>query len=170
MSEKEFKGLTGESLTKRLIEDNIKIYKHVMHDVKLIDGNSKTQIDNILITSRGIFVIENKNINTLVVNNENSDIWTCYYAKESYPLNPNPVEQNRHHIEILAKFLGVEESEIKSYIVFGYESSLCIKNHYDNVKIVKIQDIIDEIKDDIKNSENKMAIEQIDDMYIKLNY
>ena len=70
MSEEEFKGIFGESLTERLLSEHIPIYKKILRDICITLDNKKTQIDNILITAKGIYVIENKNFSGLVISND----------------------------------------------------------------------------------------------------
>ena len=172
MDEKEFKGLLGESLTALIIKKNIDIYKQTIQDLKIPTENDKTtQIDNILITTKGIFVIENKNLNGIIKNDQYGN-WYTILNKEHYPIKINPLEQNKYHIKYLQKILNRKEELFYSLIVLGYNSKNeinCITEK--NTKIIKIDELETTIINILTNTnENKLSHEEIDDIYLKLKY
>lgn len=172
MDEKEFKGLLGESLTELILQKNIGVYKQVIHDLVIpTENGKKTQIDNILITTKGIFVIENKNFSGIVKNDQNGN-WYTILNKESYSTNYNPIEQNKYHIKCLQKLLDKDFNLFYSLIVLGYNTKNQVNiSNETNTKVIKIDELIETIVDILLNTtENKLSHEEIDDIYLKLKY
>lgn len=172
MDEKEFKGLLGESLTELLLQKNLGIYKQIIHDVIIpAEENKTTQIDNILITTKGIFVIENKNINGIVRNDQNGN-WYTILNKEHYRIEFNPIEQNKYHIKNLQKYLEKDDDLFYSLVVLGYnaKNQLNIEN-IENAEVIKIDELVETIINKLINiNEIKLSHEEIDDIYLKLKY
>ena len=63
------------------------------------------QIDHVVVSRKGIFVLETKNYTGWIFGNENSQNWTqvIYKRKEKFY---NPIWQNFDHIQALKEFLG----------------------------------------------------------------
>src|SRR6056297_2963226 len=83
------------------------------------------QYDFIILTDRGIFVIQYKDYSGAIYGNEYSKNWKVYY-KNGYKVNlRNPVEQNQNHIKTLTDFLNLNNYNIPIFnmVVFGDKSS-----------------------------------------------
>lgn len=169
MTEEEFKGIFGESLTERLIDEYLGVYKRIIRDCNIEIGGKSTQIDNILITTKGIYVIENKNFNGLLVVNENNE-WIQCLGDNKYYLTYNPYYQNKYHIEFLIKKIGLESKYFNSLIVLGYNVKKNIKINYEDCVVLNIQELIQYIIDDFLNKEDILTHEQIDNIYMLLKY
>lgn len=100
----EFTGNIGEQLAKyysRYITD-----AYVLHDI-LIDGaeDMTSQIDLILVGSKGIYVVEVKNYSDAYVYGDGKKSkWYYYLSKNKYEIY-SPLMQNKKHIRYLKKFL-----------------------------------------------------------------
>lgn len=80
------------------------------------DGSTH-QIDHVAIYKTGIFCIETKNLNGLVVAHPILKTWKVYTsASQQYDIF-NPIIQNKGHINVLSEFLG-NKYNIHSAIVF----------------------------------------------------
>ena len=172
MDEKEFKGVLGESLTELLLQKNIHVYKQIIRDLIIpAEDNKTTQIDNVLITAKGIFVIENKNLSG-ILKNDASGNWYSILNKETYPIRYNPILQNEYHIKCLQRLLNKDKNIFYSFIVLGYNSINEINVQTNsNVKVIKIDELEQEIVNLLLNiKENKLSHEEIDDIYLKLKY
>jgi len=172
MNEQEFKGLLGESLTELLINNQIDIYKKVIRDIRIpTENGNTTQIDNILITTKGIFVIENKNWNAIVKNDPNGN-WYEIAGGKRIDLNQNPIQQNKYHIDNLKKVLGKENDNLFfSIIVLGYNATkdLDIDEEKENVKIIHIYKITNTIINVLLSTDEiLLSHEEIDQIYLKL--
>lgn len=100
------KGKIGESFVNRKLR-KLNPQKYVLlNDVLLTSHNGKTaQIDHVLISIYGIFVIETKNYRGWIFGSENRHMWTqTIYKKKSKFLNP--IIQNKGHIKALQHLLG----------------------------------------------------------------
>lgn len=99
------KGFFGEIsiriLLKFLDKDKYLIINDVM--IPTNDGNT-AQIDHIVVSTYGIFIIETKNYNGWIFGNENSKNWTqvIYKTKNHFY---NPIMQNKGHIKALQDLL-----------------------------------------------------------------
>lgn len=115
------KGMIGESVSNLLLKflnkENYTLHKDLY--ISKEDGDT-AQIDHVVVSRFGIFVIETKNYQGWIFGNENSYKWTqVIYRKKSQFLNP--VIQNRNHIKALKQFidLGLQDNEFFSIIVFS---------------------------------------------------
>ena len=124
----EVKGLIGErrveSQLKKLPLEDYKILNNVMIKKKI--GTS--QIDHIVISQYGIFVIETKNYRGWIYGNENSDYWTQKFYKYKNKFR-NPIKQNWGHIYALKNML-TEYKDISFYpvIIFAGKAKLNINS------------------------------------------
>ncbi len=77
----------------------------VINDLLLKTGNSTTQIDHVVISKSGIFVIETKNYKGWIFDHEKSEYWTqtIYKYKKKFR---NPIKQNWAHVYVLKKILS----------------------------------------------------------------
>lgn len=91
---------------------------HQLHDVTLMTHDGSTQIDHILISPFGIFVIETKHMKGWIFGNENQAQWTQCLFKEKFRFQ-NPLRQNYKHIEAIRAHLDVPREALHSVIVFS---------------------------------------------------
>ena len=86
-------------------------------DLILPASNGTTQIDHVVISRYGLFVIETKNIRGWIFGDADGDRWTqsIYGVKHQFQ---NPLKQNYRHTRSLADFLKVDHDLIKSVIFF----------------------------------------------------
>ena len=112
------KGKLGErSVAKRLKKLDKHKYK-VINDVILKTSRGTSQIDHLVVSNYGIFVIETKNYQGWIVGSENTDNWQqIIYNKKNY--FRNPIKQNYGHIKAIEENLKLN-NKIKyiSIIVF----------------------------------------------------
>jgi len=113
-----FKGWLGEKETQfgMWIKLNSKVYKR-FHNLILNTSNGTTQIDHVILSRFGIFVIETKNYKGWIFGNENQKSWTqvLYNKKHSFQ---NPLHQNYKHTRALSEHLNVDPSKIHSIVFF----------------------------------------------------
>lgn len=99
------------------------------------------QIDHVLIYRKGIFCIESKNIDGLILGHPDIKMWKVYInGPDPYDLY-NPIMQNKGHIKVLSEFLE-NKYQINSIVVFdkGNKPKDC------GDELVNIQDLKDYIK------------------------
>lgn len=91
---------------------------HVLNNVTLRHGDGTTQIDHVLITERGVLVIETKHYRGWIFANANSSTWTqvIYKVKNRFQ---NPLYQNSKHVRAVRKLLDFLPKEyINGAVVF----------------------------------------------------
>lgn len=117
------KGLYGEFLVNFTINGrlNKNIY-HLLKDVTLPIQNGTTQIDHIIISQYGIFVLETKNMKGWIFGDEHQKIWTQKIYKNTNKFQ-NPLHQNYKHIKTLESILKVDLDKMFSIIVFVGDST-----------------------------------------------
>ena len=112
------KGWFGEKLTTfgmwlRLDEN---IYRRI-DDIILPGSNGTTQIDHVLVSTFGLFVIETKNMQGWIFGGERDSTWCqgIYGHKTRFQ---NPLRQNFRHVECLADFLKLDRGLFHSIVFF----------------------------------------------------
>ena len=121
-----FKGFLGETVIN--VAMWLKLEKDVYHRLNgitlpLANGGS-TQIDHIIVSVYGIFVIETKNYKGWIYGSEKQKQWTQAFPNGSKFKFQNPLRQNYLHIKTLADLLGLELSYFHSMIAFIGECEL----------------------------------------------
>ena len=92
----------------------------LLNDCTLPDEqNQTTQIDHILLSPFGIFVIETKNYKGWIFGSQHQKMWTQKIYKKSFKFQ-NPLHQNYKHQKVLEAVLSdiVEPQFIHSLVVF----------------------------------------------------
>ena len=120
-----FKGVLGETVIN--IAMWLKLEKDVYHRLNnitlpLADGGS-TQIDHVIVSMYGIFVIETKNYKGWIFGNEKQRQWTQVIMGRKYKFQ-NPLRQNYLHIKTLADLLELDLNYFHSMIAFIGECEL----------------------------------------------
>ncbi|NCC06421.1 MAG: NERD domain-containing protein, partial [Proteobacteria bacterium] len=87
------------------------------HDVTLPTADGTTQIDHIIVSKFGIFVIETKNMGGWIFGNPNHPKWTQTFGKSKKSFQ-NPLRQNYKHIKELESLLQIAEDKFFSVVVF----------------------------------------------------
>lgn len=112
------KGLIGEFLLNLAIKIKLDKEKYqLLPDVTLYAEDGTTQIDHIIVSQYGIFVIETKNMRGWIFGSENQKVWTQHIYKKKHTFQ-NPLHQNYKHTKTLEKLLNMDGSKIFSIVVF----------------------------------------------------
>jgi len=93
------------------------------HNLILQTGNGTTQIDHIVLSRYGIFVIETKNFNGWIYGGEKQKDWTqVLFGKKSR--FQNPLHQNYRHTKALSENLGTDHRKIFPLVFFIGDAEL----------------------------------------------
>lgn len=113
------KGKIGEWIVKRNISDELGDGYQDIHDLTFYDEYGTTQIDHIIISPFGLFVIETKNYIGWIFANERQKVWIQQIYKNRYKFQ-NPLHQNYRHINVVTKLLKemIGPEHIHSLVVF----------------------------------------------------
>ncbi|MCW7553009.1 NERD domain-containing protein [Endozoicomonas gorgoniicola] len=113
-----FKGILGEATVNLAIKIKLDKRKYyLIKNITLPTEDGSTQIDHILVSENGIFVIETKNMNGWIFGSEKQKQWTQKIFKHTSKFQ-NPLHQNYKHAKTLASCLAISDSKIFSVIVF----------------------------------------------------
>jgi len=112
------KGLLGEAGINFLIRRQLdpSIY-HLIADVMLPAGDGTTQIDHVIVSRYGIFVLETKNFKGWIFGDEKAAQWTQQLFKKKFRFM-NPLRQNYKHTKTLSTLTGIPDDYFKSMVVF----------------------------------------------------
>jgi predicted RNA-binding Zn-ribbon protein involved in translation (DUF1610 family) len=112
------KGWIGEAqvtLAKKLFLKE-EFYTDV-NNVTIPTANGTTQIDHIIASPYGIFVVETKNMEGWIFGDEKHPQWTQSLFGKKFKFQ-NPLHQNYRHISALSEFLGIEQEKFHSLVMF----------------------------------------------------
>jgi hypothetical protein len=120
LSQKALLGEQHTNLVQRLLL-NPSDY-HVFNNIRLDAPWGISQLDHVIISRFGIFVIESKWRNGWVFGDADDMKWTIVLYRKKYSFQ-NPIRQNSGHIDAIAKYLKVNPNTIHSLIVFWGDAS-----------------------------------------------
>ena len=132
------KGAIGEKTISSILYFLDKSKYKVINNVVLKNNEITSQIDHIIISDFGIFVIETKNYKGWILGNENSEYWTKVIYKKKYKFY-NPILQNSGHIRALKNCLNEFPTvDYKSIIVFSTKAKIKIETTKDVINTYKL--------------------------------
>jgi predicted RNA-binding Zn-ribbon protein involved in translation (DUF1610 family) len=112
------KGARGERKVRRLMAAQLNPDEyHQFHDITVESSQGPTQIDHLVVSRYGVFVIETKNFSGWIFGSQRFRQWTqvIYGAKFRFQ---NPLHQNYKHTKAVEFFLGLPATSIHSLVVF----------------------------------------------------
>lgn len=115
------KGLIGELVVNTRLRELPADEYHLIPNVMLpVDGGT-TQIDHIVVSRYGIFVVETKAYKGWIFGSERDAQWTqqIYRKKSRFQ---NPLRQNYRHTETLAELTGIPRQLFISLVAFSGEA------------------------------------------------
>lgn len=118
------KGYMGERAVSIRLNASLSEEYHILDDLILKTTWGTSQIDHVVVSKYGMFVIETKNYKGWIFGHENSEKWTQNIYGHKYTL-ANPVKQNQSHIRALRNVLSdIDRCPIISIIAFSGRASL----------------------------------------------
>ncbi|MCA9351348.1 NERD domain-containing protein [Patescibacteria group bacterium] len=115
------------------------------------DGLS-TQIDHVVVSPYGIFVIETKDYSGWIFGDQFGKVWTQTLPGKNKHTFQNPFRQNYRHIKILQEYLPfVHSTAFKTIIAFSRFSEFKTKKPEAVVYIDQVVDYIKNFKDSVIN-------------------
>ncbi len=112
------KGWLGElqsTFAKKIALDS-KIYTDI-NNVTIPSDRGTTQIDHVIASRYGIFVVETKNMDGWIFGDEKSPQWTQGLFGKKYRFQ-NPLRQNYRHTKALSELLGIGHEKFISVVMF----------------------------------------------------
>lgn len=95
---------------------NRRVYR-AFNNITLPIANGTTQIDQVLISTYGVFVVETKNMKGWIFGHPLQAQWVqiIYRRKERFQ---NPLRQNYKHLRAIQELLGLESHQVFNVVVF----------------------------------------------------
>lgn len=133
----------------------------VFNDLLLRDGYYTTQIDHIILSRYGVFVIETKNVHGKVYGSGNAEFWKQYLPDWGYKRYGttqehqlrNPLWQNAGHIKSLRRLVFDNDIPIHGIVVFPYETDLYVTADQPVLKIWQVVPYIKQYRDKVLSAD-----------------
>ena len=123
-----FKGFMGEFWVKTELGKLPKDKYIVLNDIMIKDENGTHQIDHLVLSTFGIFVIEMKNYHGLIKGKEFDNKW-CHYLGHTKYYFMNPIHQNYGHMKSLANLVKLDDKYFISIICFANQAKIAVKSN-----------------------------------------
>jgi hypothetical protein len=180
-----FKGkLLEKKINKVLKKLAIKYGGNEFWDFMFPIGSTTTQIDNVLLTEKAIYVIEAKNYRGFIYGSSDQKEWMITsknsktyrysngkkFTKTFINKNRfyNPIKQNSTHIDAISNI--VNDIPIINIIVFGKKSSLKKLNLKKEEHVIKIDDLKSTINDIEKSFTKRLDLDKLMEIVENLYY
>ena len=160
------KGYLGELLVRFiLLFLNKREYK-IIHDVKVFYNGLMSQIDHVIVSCYGIFVIETKNYKGWIFGSENAYEWTQVIFNNKYKLY-NPVKQNLGHVKALqANLVDYPNLDYFPIVVFTGSARLKVHSSY---PVIKFYRLLKTIKSSKEINISEFTRDEIYNLLLKIN-
>lgn len=112
-----FKGVFGEYLVNKLLSQLPQSDYTLIKDVTLPTKDGTTQIDHVVVSKFGVFVVETKNMKGWIFGSKNQKQWTQKIYRHTSKFQ-NPLHQNYKHVKTLESLLKIDIENLHSVIVF----------------------------------------------------
>lgn len=114
------KGKDGEKVVakmanKYLDSDNYKL----LNNVTLETRGGTTQIDHVIISRHGVFVIETKNMSGWIFGGERQRQWTQTFSSGDKYKMQNPLHQNYKHVRAVQTALRLQSTHMHNIVCFS---------------------------------------------------
>lgn len=138
------KGMRGERRVDRALRAHLALRDyHVFGDLILPALNGVTQIDHVVVSRHGVFVIETKNMKGWIFGSADQAQWTqVIYRSKTY--FQNPIRQNFKHLKAVENALGISTNKTHGVVVFVGSASA--KTNMPSGVIWSLRDLVEYIK------------------------
>lgn len=127
-------GASGERRVSSYLEDLPCESYAVYNDLLFRDRNYTTQVDHLVVSQYGIFVIETKNVHGKVYGSGNAEFWKQYLPDIGYRSFGNtqehqlrnPIWQNGGHIKALRRLVFGNDAPIVGIVLFPDDTDLYV--------------------------------------------
>lgn len=164
-------GKRGEKLTERELK-LVSLFGRkgmTLRNIYIPKGNGETsEIDQVYITQKGVFVFESKNYSGWIFGDEEAMYWTVTLPNRQKNRFYNPIKQNRTHIRWLGKWLG-PGIPLFSVIVFSERCELrqvTVKS--DDVKVIQRDRVYAAIRGIWESVPDRLSDEEVMEVFHKL--
>lgn len=134
----------GEATLTHLLESHFQPPDyHLMNHITLRVGTGTTQIDHVLVSRYGVFVIETKDYKGWIFGSPNDPQWTQVLHRRKFRFQ-NPIVQNRRHVKAVEDVLDfLSPDSVISVVAFVGDAEFktpmpeCVLQSWEVVKFVR---------------------------------
>lgn len=127
-------------------------------------GNTSAQIDHIIVSKFGIFVLESKDLSGWIFGDKNGNNWTQSMPRARKYKFQNPIHQNYGHVMALKELMPFAKDNFYNVVVFTGNAEIKTER-IENV--LYLNELIDYIK---KYNQEKLTEDEIQFAIGKLSY
>lgn len=133
------------------------------------DNGKYSEIDCLVITTHGLYVIESKNYSGWIFGSNDQKYWMQTFKTGDKQKFYNPIWQNNAHLKQLSEHLDLDNTYFKSLIAFSNRCTFKAKpDNTDRLSIIHRKDVLDVLKEDIGKTNEILTLEQVSEIYNKL--
>lgn len=157
-------GWFGEKWTKDALDSLDKDKYIVLNDIMIKTKDFTHQIDHIVLSKYGIFVIETKQYNGYITGNKYDKKWVCHYKNKQELLYTNPIRQNYGHVMAICELLNISKDKVFNIVCIPSAAKLNITH---DGELTRMDNLASKIKSYDKEIINN--IDEIKDIILKNN-
>ena len=124
----QIKGWFGEKAVSAILATLPKEEYQIINNVMLKTDVGTSQVDHVVVSIYGIFVIETKNYKGWITGTEYANQWVKNMYGKKYPFR-NPIKQNYGHVKALESMLQLPYETFIPIVVFSVNAELNVKTY-----------------------------------------
>ena len=136
---------------------------YVINNVIVPNRQGTSQIDHVVVSTYGIFVIETKNYSGWVFGSENSEKWKETFRTTKGCYFRNPIKQNWGHVYALAEYLNLSKRVFKAIVVFSNKALLKVDATTPVIYMYQLKDHI------LSYSQEIIPAQDVEMLYNRIN-
>ncbi len=125
------KGRKGERKVRRQLNKLPSSKYRVLNNLLFATPHGFTEVDHVVVSRHGVFVIETKNYNGSIYGNGDNQNWKHYIGRREHDFL-NPIKQNHGHIVAVRKILRNTFPEMEYISIITFPPTTKLKVEYDN--------------------------------------
>ncbi len=133
----------------------------VYNDLLVRNGNYTTQVDHIIISRYGVFVLETKNVHGKVYGGGNAEFWKQYLPDTGYRRYGftqehqlrNPIWQNDGHIKTLRRLVFGNDVPVYGIVVFPSDTDINVTAEQPVLNMYNVVPYIKQYRDVVLSSD-----------------
>lgn len=133
-------GWFGEFWVKQELRKLSKDYL-ILNDVMVKTSKGTSQIDHLVFSKYGIFVIETKQYNGVIIGNDYDKNWKIKLRTKSFYVN-NPVHQNYGHVQSIKEITSLTDDKLFSIVCISSRARIKVKSDI-VISIIKLVSYIE---------------------------
>jgi hypothetical protein len=138
---------------------------YATHDITIPIEDGTSQIDHVVVSKYGVFVIETKGHKGQIYGQEQEYQWTCINGGKRSLYNP--LKQNNGHIKALIGLTGLSDSKFINIVIFSENPTFKTELPKNVLKFYEVIDYIKSFKTDILIQEEIIKTVGIMEFYRK---